>query len=53
MSVKTAYGYILTSVMGQTMDLKSGQNWNVILKGIQLNPQSMCKFIFIGFLISN
>lgn len=41
MSVKTAYGYILTSVMGQTMDLKSGQNWNVILKGIPLNPQSM------------
>lgn len=53
MSVKTAYGNILTSVMGQTMDLKFGQNWNVILKGIPLNPQSMCKFIFIGFLISN
>eukprot|EP00105_Crassostrea_gigas_P007035 XP_011421158.1 PREDICTED: uncharacterized protein LOC105323785 [Crassostrea gigas] len=33
MSVKTAYGYILTSVMGQTMDLKSGQYWNVILNG--------------------
>lgn len=40
MSVKTAYGYILTSVMGQTMDLKSGQNWNVVLSGSP-NPQNM------------
>lgn len=50
MSVKTAYGYILTSVMGQTMDLKSGQNWNVVLSGSP-NPQNMCKLMFIAFFI--
>lgn len=40
MSVKTSYGYILTSVLGQEMDLKSGQNWNVNLSGSP-NLQSM------------